>query len=112
MSMRCYRLHLWIALPLLACGEDGAVSASETEGIESLSDTEPSTTEVLTTEPQTSGTGSEESGGDGSCFDGFHNTNETGVDCGGPDCEPCTPGQACLEPSDCTTEVCENGECQ
>ena len=38
--------------------------------------------------------------------------NETGVDCGGPDCPPCPPGQGCLLPRDCQSMVCENGICQ
>ncbi len=37
-------------------------------------------------------------GGGPTCFDGIQNGNETGVDCGGPDCDPC--------PTPCTdTEV-------
>ena len=106
---------VWIALPLLACGEDQAVSASDTDtgGIDSIGSDSSSTTEQPTTDPMNeSGSGESESGGDGSCLDGYHNSEETDVDCGGPDCEPCVPGQHCMVPSDCTTEVCENGECQ
>ena len=108
-----------IILPLLACGGDESVGVNdddvESGGIDLTSSTSSATTMEPTTnatEMMGSGSAADESGGDGSCFDGIKNTNETDVDCGGPDCDRCEPGQDCLEDSDCTTDVCENGECQ
>ena len=40
------------------------------------------------------------------CHDGAMNGNETDVDCGGPDCAPCTGCSACYEDADCTSGVC------
>ncbi len=40
-------------------------------------------------------------GGAPSCSDGIMNGQETGVDCGGPDCEPCNP-----DPSGCPSADC------
>lgn len=36
-----------------------------------------------------------------SCFDGIMNGQETDVDCGGPECRACFPGNGCQEDSDC-----------
>ncbi|MBL4686602.1 MAG: hypothetical protein JKY37_18545, partial [Nannocystaceae bacterium] len=47
-----------------------------------------------------------------SCNDNVHNSSEADVDCGGSDCPQCQPPQMCKENSDCTTDVCDNGECQ
>ncbi len=33
------------------------------------------------------------SGGSGNCSDGIQNGQETGIDCGGPDCQPCPTGK-------------------
>lgn len=46
----------------------------------------------------------------GTCVDGVHSGSETAVDCGGPDCDPCDDGAACLVPRDCTSRFCERGE--
>ncbi|MBU1221413.1 hypothetical protein KKF34_15395 [Myxococcota bacterium] len=40
------------------------------------------------------------------CTDNQENGSETDVDCGGPDCSRCSPGQGCLTGSDCTSGVC------
>lgn len=44
------------------------------------------------------------------CGDGAHNGQETGLDCGGPDCPPCLPGE-CGGPEDCDTKICVEGKC-
>ena len=57
-----------------------------------------------------------------SCNDGVQNGNETGVDCGGPDCDPCTPAPNCNDGIQNGNETgvdcggpdcapCEGGEC-
>ena len=43
-----------------------------------------------------------------SCSDTVSNGQETGVDCGGPICPSCDPGQGCDSGQDCTSEVCNN----
>lgn len=43
------------------------------------------------------------------CVNGMHDGNETGVDCGGPECPACNSGQTCAAPSDCTSGVCNFG---
>ncbi len=45
------------------------------------------------------------------CDDGEKNQDETDVDCGGSNCEPCGPGQACSQPDDCESGLCENNVC-
>ena len=40
------------------------------------------------------------------CSDGIRNGSETGVDCGGPHCPPCTIGQTCAHNTDCLTARC------
>jgi hypothetical protein len=46
------------------------------------------------------------------CEDGVMNGQETDVDCGGPDCPPCTEGQGCDVNSDCGPGlVCQGGTC-
>src|SRR5690606_22352240 len=45
-----------------------------------------------------------------SCDDGFHNQDETDVDCGGS-CGPCGVGRMCNLDSECTSGVCRNGRC-
>ncbi|MSP25398.1 MAG: hypothetical protein EXR75_09585 [Myxococcales bacterium] len=40
------------------------------------------------------------------CGDIKENANETDVDCGGPDCSPCAPGQGCVVPVDCLSQLC------
>jgi hypothetical protein len=44
------------------------------------------------------------------CFNGAKDCQETDVDCGGPDCEPCAPGKHCNTSSDCFFS-CLNGTC-
>ncbi|MBN2493669.1 MAG: hypothetical protein JXR96_03670 [Deltaproteobacteria bacterium] len=52
------------------------------------------------------------SGAAPSCDDGEKNGQETGVDCGGPDCQPCLPLDPCLLDRDCTSGVCADGVCR
>src|SRR5690242_702035 len=42
------------------------------------------------------------------CSDNMMNGNETGVDCGGPDCSACGTGQGCLTQNDCQSHVCNS----
>lgn len=44
------------------------------------------------------------------CKDGVENGFESGVDCGGPHCPPCKPGQECHVPDDCESGACEPEE--
>ena len=46
------------------------------------------------------------------CDDGRANGDETDVDCGGLNCDPCTSGSGCLQPRDCTTSICTDGICE
>jgi hypothetical protein len=46
------------------------------------------------------------------CSDGVQNENETGIDCGGPNCDPCESGEDCIDNSDCQSGVCADGICQ
>lgn len=55
------------------------------------------------------GTGTDEAP-DPTCMDGEQNGNETAEDCGG-DCGPCEDGQACAEPEDCISGVCDADVC-
>ena len=48
------------------------------------------------------------------CTDGLRNGNETGVDCGGNQCEPCGPGKGCKVAGDCQIAIgvgCVSGTC-
>ncbi|MBN1607390.1 MAG: hypothetical protein JW940_12200, partial [Polyangiaceae bacterium] len=47
-----------------------------------------------------------------SCKDGFANSDETDVDCGGPDCAACEAGYRCSGPGDCDSAVCVDSVCQ
>jgi hypothetical protein len=38
-------------------------------------------------------------------------SGETGIDCGGQSCAPCVNGQACLQPTDCSSGICERNMC-
>lgn len=44
------------------------------------------------------------------CGDGQQNGLELGLDCGGPECPPCFPGE-CGGPEDCATKICVEGKC-
>lgn len=44
------------------------------------------------------------------CFDGTQNQDETDIDCGGADCGACS-GLACTVNSECSSNICENGQC-
>jgi hypothetical protein len=46
------------------------------------------------------------------CLDNITNGNETDVDCGGEDCNPCTDGRNCIDPADCESNSCTNEVCQ
>ncbi|TNF25669.1 MAG: DUF4215 domain-containing protein [Deltaproteobacteria bacterium] len=46
------------------------------------------------------------------CTDGFQNSEESDVDCGGPVCSACADGDTCLAASDCASLVCTGGVCQ
>ncbi|MBN2494227.1 MAG: hypothetical protein JXR96_06530 [Deltaproteobacteria bacterium] len=46
-----------------------------------------------------------------SCEDDEQNGEETDIDCGGPSCPACQPGQACVLARDCTTGICTGGLC-
>ncbi|PCC71316.1 hypothetical protein SAMN02745121_00856 [Nannocystis exedens] len=45
------------------------------------------------------------------CFDGVVSGAETDVDCGGPACPPCGPGQKCAGPWDCLDDLCIDNLC-
>ena|GEM_PF-2876934 len=58
-------------------------------------------------------------GGDGpiiiipeTCSDELENEDETDVDCGGPDCDPCADDATCAEDADCESGVCEGETCR
>lgn len=44
-----------------------------------------------------------------SCSNGIIDGGETDLNCGGPNCGPCDPGEMCLVDGDCTTGNCPNG---
>src|SRR5262249_28059495 len=44
------------------------------------------------------------------CSDGQLSAGESDVDCGGP-CKPCSTGQGCVLPGDCTSAICADGIC-
>ncbi|KAJ8614208.1 hypothetical protein CTAYLR_001109 [Chrysophaeum taylorii] len=44
---------------------------------------------------------------DAHCVDGVQNADETDVDCGGLECEPCADGLACRVDSDCAYDRCD-----
>lgn len=46
------------------------------------------------------------------CSDGWRNGEETGVDCGGPDCSPCVANKGCEGDGDCQSGVCRSRTCQ
>ncbi|MEM6290118.1 MAG: hypothetical protein AAGA54_02600 [Myxococcota bacterium] len=46
------------------------------------------------------------------CDDGVINGDESDLDCGGPDCDPCDDGDDCVLASDCMSMVCLMETCQ
>lgn len=46
------------------------------------------------------------------CGNKMQDGDETDVDCGGPDCGPCTEGQMCVEDRDCLDGNCEGDVCE
>jgi hypothetical protein len=46
------------------------------------------------------------------CISGHKDGQETGMDCGGPDCQACGDTGKCLQASDCMSGVCKSGLCQ
>lgn len=48
----------------------------------------------------------------GGCENGKQDGLETDVDCGGPLCERCAAGKACVLPTDCSSNDCESSICQ
>ena len=46
------------------------------------------------------------------CFDGQQSGEQTDIDCGGPECEPCGVGQGCDSHGDCDSHFCFDGICQ
>ncbi|RAL20327.1 hypothetical protein DL240_17245 [Lujinxingia litoralis] len=45
------------------------------------------------------------------CDDDVKNAQESGVDCGGSECEACRTGESCREASDCDSGYCTAGVC-
>ncbi|MEE2758248.1 MAG: DUF4215 domain-containing protein [Myxococcota bacterium] len=45
------------------------------------------------------------------CDDSRQNGAETDVDCGGPDCLPCSAGRLCRGGNDCASQICSRGLC-
>ncbi len=45
------------------------------------------------------------------CTNGMMDGNETGLDCGGPECAACPNGQGCGGPGDCISGFCNAGTC-
>lgn len=99
-------------LPLAACppvvyqfhdSSEPPAPASES-GSETMS---PGTDSTMTgPQPPTPTEGPEEP-----CFDGVVSGAETDVDCGGPTCPPCGPGQKCSGPWDCLGDLCVDNLC-
>ncbi len=71
-------------------------------------------------DPPLGGSGSGVNGGDGgmsgsggvgpepTCTDGIQNGDETGMDCGGPECGRCANGQHCESNDDCFSQRCHS----
>lgn len=45
------------------------------------------------------------------CNDGLHSGEQTDIDCGGPNCPPCSTGSKCDIDTDCESEVCRSERC-
>lgn len=56
--------------------------------------------------PADAATDHDDSGPPPFCYDGVSNGTETGLDCGGPDCEPCSVGEPCATDADCEESYC------
>lgn len=56
-------------------------------------------------------TGQRDISSDASCDDGEQSGDQTDVDCGGSECEPCQEGMACEVAADCASNVCSDGVC-
>jgi Cys-rich repeat protein len=48
----------------------------------------------------------------GQCEDKKKDGFETDVDCGGPACQRCTSGKACVLPTDCSSNQCTSSKCK
>jgi hypothetical protein len=46
------------------------------------------------------------------CYNANQDGQETGADCGGPDCQPCGLGEGCDVDADCVTGTCADGSCE
>jgi hypothetical protein len=46
------------------------------------------------------------------CANAKKDGGETDVDCGGPECNPCSTNKLCMMPSDCVSIVCIGNKCQ
>jgi len=46
------------------------------------------------------------------CGNGILDGNETDVNCGGGDCEPCDTGKTCRLSGDCKSKICKAGACE
>jgi hypothetical protein len=69
-------------------------------------------TDTTTTTGTTTGEGSSggSSGGGVGCFNGQVDGDESDVDCGGDDCDPCEAGEQCDgDPSNCESGACNSG---
>jgi hypothetical protein len=44
------------------------------------------------------------------CFDNSVNDDETGLNCGGSECVPCSGAQACATDSDCASDLCTSAK--
>jgi len=63
-------------------------------------------TDTYTLEPESQG------GASGACADGRVTGDETDVDCGGTECDPCVSGRSCVEATDCESGVCTTDVCE
>jgi hypothetical protein len=90
-------------------------TVNDTDTGNDTNDTNDTNTTVSDTETDTGHAEETETGDppppDPTCDDGEQNQEESDVDCGGPNCDPCTEGQSCFEDSDCDTTSCVGGEC-
>ncbi len=118
-------LAMAVASSIAGCGDDGSGGPDATECVV-VDDGNECTRDaceggVLVHEPITPGTACATGSCDASgacatptCSDGFHNGDETDVDCGGA-CAPartCAAGLDCERGADCTSNVCTGMVCQ